>query len=223
MAAAKCFRLPAGSCLVRASFAAPDRDNVLRAFKGEPAPIPMPVLICFLRGINVGGHAIIKMEALRALFVSLKFEQPRTYVQSGNVIFKTRERDMELVATRIKQAIEKEFACSPAVVLRSVADLRAVASSNPFAKRSNIEPAKLLVFFLAARPGRNAAEKLRRLAIQPEELHLMGRELFVYFPDGVGKSKLPWKRVDQALETQGTGRNWNSVTKILELAEGLES
>ena len=209
--------------MVRASFTAPDRDNVLRAFKGDHAPIPMPVLICFLRGINVGGHATIKMEALRALFVSLKFEQPQTYVQSGNVIFKTKERDVELVATRIKQAIERKFACSPAVVLRSIADLRAVASSNPFAKRSNIEPAKLHVFFLAARPGRNAAEKLRQLAIQPEELHLIGRELFIYFPNGAGKSKLPWARVDKALQTQGTGRNWNSVTKILEMAERLES
>jgi uncharacterized protein (DUF1697 family) len=199
------------------------RAKVLRAFRVERAPIPMPVLICFLRGINVGGHAIIKMDALRALFASLKFEQPHTYVQSGNVIFKTTERDVELVATRIKQAIEKKFACSPALVLRSVADLRAVVSSNPFAKRTNIEPAKLHVFFLAARPGRDAAEKLRQLAIRPEELHLMGRELFIYFPDGVGKSKLPWARVDKALETQGTGRNWNSVTKILELAEGLES
>src|SRR5262249_60070309 len=104
-----------------------------------------------------------------------------------------------LDATRINKAIERDFACSPAVVLRSVADLRAVASSNPFAKRSNIEPAKLHVFFLAARPGRGAAEKLHQLAIQPEELHLMGREPFIYFPHGVGKSKLPWKRIDHTL------------------------
>jgi uncharacterized protein (DUF1697 family) len=182
----------------------------------------MSVLICFLRGINVGGHAIIKMEALRALFVSLKLQQPQTYVQSGNIIFGTSERDLGRLAARIKQAIEKKFACSPAVVLRSVADLRAVVSNNPFAKRSNIEPAKLHVFFLAARPAKNAAENLRQLAIQPEELHLMARELFIYFPNGAGKSKLPWTRVDKALETQGTGRNWNSVTKILEMAERLE-
>ena len=183
----------------------------------------MPVLICFLRGINVGGHAIIKMDALRALLLSLKFEEPQTYVQSGNVIFKTSERDLGLLTARIKQAIEKKFACSPGVVLRTVADLRAVVSNNPFAKRTNIEPAKLHAFFLAARPAKSAAENLRQLAIQPEELHLIGRELFIYFPDGAGKSKLPWARVDKALQTQGTGRNWNSVTKILEMAERLDS
>jgi len=183
----------------------------------------MPVLICLLRGINVGGRAIIKMEALRALFVSLKFQQPQTYVQSGNVVFRTPESDLDLLATRIRQAIEKKFACSPAIVLRSVTEFRAVVSGNPFARRNNIEPAKLHVFFLAAQPAKNAAQSLRQLAIQPEELHLIGQELFIYFPNGVGKSKLPWARVDKALETQGTGRNWNSVTKILEIAERLES
>jgi uncharacterized protein (DUF1697 family) len=64
---------------------------------------------------------------------------------------------------------------------------------------------------------------LAALAIQPEELHLVGRELFIYFPNGQGKSKLPWARVDKALQTPGTGRNWNTVTKVLEIAERLES
>jgi len=177
----------------------------------------MPVLVCFLRGINVGGHATIKMDALRALFISLKFHEPETYVQSGNIVFKTPERSLRLVAASIKQAIEKEFSCSPEIILRTAAELRAVVRNNPFAKRSNIEAAKLHVFFLAAQPAKNAAESLRRLAIQPEELHIIGRELFIYFPNGVGKSRLPWARLDKALETKGTGRNWNTVTKVVEM------
>jgi uncharacterized protein (DUF1697 family) len=183
----------------------------------------MPVLVCFLRGINVGGHAKIKMDALRALFVSLKFEEPQTYLQSGNIVFKTSERNLGLLATRIKRAITKHLACSPEIMLRTVAELRAVVSNNPFANRTNIEPSKLHVFFLTAQPAKNAVENLRQLAIQPEELHLMGRELFIYFPNGVGKSKLPWARLDKALQTSGTGRNWNSVTKALEMAERLGS
>lgn len=183
----------------------------------------MPVLICFLRGINVGGHAKIKMDALRALFVSLKFAEPQTYLQSGNVVFKTSEGNRELVAKRIKQAMSRKFGCSPEIMLRSVADLRAVVSNNPFAKRTDIVPGKLLVFFLAAQPAGSASVSLRQLAIQPEELHLIGRELFIYFPNGVGKSKLPWGRLDKVLQTPGTGRNWNSVTKVLEIAERSES
>jgi len=179
----------------------------------------MPVLVCFLRGVNVGGHAKIKMDALRSLFVTLKFEEPQTYVQSGNIVFKTSERNLGLVAARIKQAITKKFACSPEIMLRTVTELRAVVSNNPFAKRTNIEPGKLHAFFLAAQPAKNAEENLRQLAIRPEELHLVGRELFIYFPNGVGKSKLPWARLDKALQTPGTGRNWNSVTKVLEMAE----
>jgi uncharacterized protein (DUF1697 family) len=183
----------------------------------------MPVLVAFLRGVNVGGHANIKMDALRELFLSLEFAEPQTYVQSGNVIFKSSERDLTRIAKRIRQAIEKKFGCCPEVVLRTPDDLRAVISKNPFRKRSDIEPGKLLVSFLAAEPAKDAEKSLTALGIHPEELHLIGRELFIYFPNGMGRSKLPWSRLDKFLQTAGTGRNWNSVTKILEIAERLES
>jgi len=183
----------------------------------------MPVVISFLRGVNVGGHAKIKMDALRDLCVSLKFQEPQTFIQSGNVIFKTTERSLVLVAKRLQQAIEKKFACRPEVILRTADELRRVISKNPFKGRVDIEPGKLLVYFLAAEPAKDATKSLAALAIEPEELHLIDRELFIYFPNGQGKSKLSWARVDKALQTTGTGRNWNSVTKILEIAERLES
>src|SRR6266446_5636200 len=153
----------------------------------------MPVLISMLRAVNVGGHCQIKMEALRTLYSSLKFENPQTYVQSGNVIFKTNERDLALIA------------------------------KNPFAERANIEPNKLLVTFLASDPSTEARENLRKQKFAPEELHVADRELYIYFPNGIGKSKLPWSRLDKILQTPGTGRNWNSVTKMLEIAEKLET
>jgi uncharacterized protein (DUF1697 family) len=179
----------------------------------------MPVLISLLRGVNVGGHAQIKMDALRELYVSLKFEQPQTYVQSGNVIFKTRERDLSCVAKRIQQSIEKKFACCPEVILRTVEELRSIVARNPFVKRRNIEPSKLLVTFLATDPGNEPRENLRKQKFAPEELHIADRELYIYFPNGIGKSKIPWARIDRILQTRGTGRNWNSVTKMLEIAE----
>ena len=163
------------------------------------------------------------MDALRELFLSLKFAEPQTYVQSGNVIFKSSERNLPSIAKRIQGGIETKFGCCPEVVLRTPDDLRAIISKNPFRKRTDIEPGKLLVSFLAADPAKDAVTSLAALAIQPEELHLIGRELFIYFPNGQGKSRLPWARVDKALQTAGTGRNWNSVTKILEIAERLES
>lgn len=197
-------------------------SNLLRA-NSASLENGMPVLICLLRAVNVGGHGQIKMDALRELFTSLKFQDPQTYVQSGNVIFKSSESDLARTATRIQEGIQKQFGCCPQVILRSPGDLRKVIAGNPFRKRKDIEPGKLLVFFLAGEPAKDAAKSLAALAIQPEELHLTGRELYIYFPNGAGKSRLPWARVDKVLQTQGTGRNWNSVTKILEIAERLES
>jgi uncharacterized protein (DUF1697 family) len=183
----------------------------------------MPVLVTFLRGINVGGHAIVKMDALRALFVSLKFRDPQTYVQTGNIVFKTSERSLPAIAVTIQRAIEKKFACRPEVILRTVEELRAVVARNPFAERPEIEPGKLLVSFLAGVPAKDAAESLRLMAISPEELHLLNREVYIYFPNGMGKSKLPWSRLDKVLKTPGTGRNWNSVNAILAMAEKLQA
>jgi uncharacterized protein (DUF1697 family) len=182
----------------------------------------MPVIICMLRGVNVGGHNKIKMDALKALCVSLKLKDPQTYVQSGNVIFKTDEKDIAKLAKRIQDAIDKKIGFRPVVILRTVGELRDVIARNPFAKRSGIEPGKLLVNFLAADPGKEAREKTLAIKVGPEEMHLIGREAYIYFPNGQGRSKFPWPAIERALGTSGTGRNWNSVTKMLEMAEKME-
>jgi uncharacterized protein (DUF1697 family) len=108
------------------------------------------------------------------------------------------------------------------VILRTVGELRDVIARNPFAKRRGIEPGKLLVNFLAADPGREARDKALAIKIGPEEMHLIGREAYIYFPNGQGRSKFPWAAIERALGTSSTGRNWNSVTKMLEMAEKLE-
>jgi uncharacterized protein (DUF1697 family) len=179
----------------------------------------MPVIICMLRGVNVGGRNMIKMDALKALCVSLKLKDPQTYVQSGNIIFSSAEKDLVKLARRIQDAIEKTAGFRPGVVLRTVTELQEVVARNPFAKRSDIEPGKLLVNFLVADPGKEARENALAIKIGPEELHLFDREAYIYFPNGQGRSKLPWSKIERALETTGTGRNWNSVTKMLEMAE----
>jgi uncharacterized protein (DUF1697 family) len=183
----------------------------------------MPVIICMLRGVNVGGHNLIKMDALKVLCVSLKLKDPHTYVQSGNVIFKTDEKDVAKLAKRIQDTIDKNFGFRPEVILRTAADFRDVIKRNPFAKRNGIEPSKLLVTFLAAGPGKEAREQALDINTDPEELHIIGREAYIYFLNGQGRSKLPWPKIERALQTSGTGRNWNSVTKMLEIAEKLEA
>ena len=141
----------------------------------------MPVIICMLRGVNVGGHNMIKMDALKALCVSLKLKDPQTYVQSGNVIFSSSEKDLAKLAKRIQDAIEKTVGFRPGVVLRTAAELQAVVARNPFAKRNGIEPGKLLVNFLAADPGKQAREKALAIQIGPEEISRHGLRTEIWF------------------------------------------
>jgi uncharacterized protein (DUF1697 family) len=183
----------------------------------------MPVLISMLRGVNVGGHNKLKMEALRALCESLQFENARTYVQSGNIVFRTKEKNRLALAAKIQNAIEREFGFRPEVILRTVDELRKAIAASPFADRRDLEPGKLLVTFLASAPGPEMRAKLLGLKDHPEEIHLQGREMYIYFPNGAGQSKLPWSSIERLLKTTGTARNWNSVTKMLAMAEEMEA
>ena len=183
----------------------------------------MAVIVSMLRGVNVGGHNRIKMDALRGLYKSLKLRDPQTYVQSGNVIFRTDERDLVRLAQRVEHGIERRFDFRPAVIVRTTSELRDVIARNPFAKRRGIDPSRLLVTFLASDPGPEAREQVRRMKTAPEELRIEGRELYIYYPDGMARPKLSWAVIERTLKTPGTGRNWNSVTKMLEIAERLEA
>ena len=175
-----------------------------------------------LRGVNVGGHNRLKMDVLRALYASLKLQDAQTYVQSGNVIFKTDEKDSATLGRKIQQAIHRICDIQCEIILRTIAEMREAIANNPFAGRSGIEPGTLLVTFLASEPSSEARTKLLSFRPDPEELHLIGRELYIYFPDGSGRSKLQWASLEKTLKTPGTARNWNSVTKMLEMAEAME-
>jgi uncharacterized protein (DUF1697 family) len=181
----------------------------------------MTAMICLLRGVNVGGHNKIKMDVLRALCESLGLCNPQPYIQSGNVVFLTKESDAVKLAAKIEDAIEKQHGFRPEVLLRTASEIRDVISRNPFADRDGIEPNKLAVMFLAREPEPNVQDAVRKIKPEIEELHLLGRELFIYFPDGMGRSKLV-PLLARALKNAGTARNWNTVVKLLEMAEKLE-
>jgi uncharacterized protein (DUF1697 family) len=183
----------------------------------------MPVVISMLRGVNVGGHNKIKTDALRALYESLKLKDAQTYIQSGNVIFRTKERNHVLLTKRIQDGIESSFGFRPGVVLRTSDELRNVIARNPFAARRDIEPNKLLVTFLAGDPEPEARAAALKIKTDPEELRIDGREAYIYFPDGMARPRLSLPAIERILKTFGTGRNWNSVTKLLEIAEKLEA
>ena len=180
-------------------------------------------MIGLLRGVNLGGHHKVKMDELRALCQRLKLRDVKTYVQSGNIVFRTDEKDAIQLAGRIEKAIERKFGFHSDVVLRTSSELRDVVGSSPFKGRKDLLPAKLIVTFLACELAKEKCDRILLIKAGLEEVKLGGgRELYIYFPDGMGKSKLP-ALLDRALEKTGTARNWNTVTKLLEMAEAMES
>jgi uncharacterized protein (DUF1697 family) len=184
--------------------------------------LKMNVVVTMLRGVNVGGHNRIKMDALRALYESLRLRDAATCIQSGNVVFRSDEPDLVRLAGRIERGIERTFGFRPAVIVRTASELRGVIANNPFSTRRNVDPSKLLVFFLASDPGPDARDTIQRIKADPEELRIAGRELYIHFPNGAGRSKLPIV-ITRAAKTPMTSRNWNIVTKLLQMAEALEA
>jgi uncharacterized protein (DUF1697 family) len=183
----------------------------------------MAVIICMLRGVNLAGKRKIKMDALKALYESLGLRDVKTLLQSGNVVFRTERRDMVALTKKIESAIERKFGFHSDVILRTSSELRDVIARNPFAKRAGIDASRLLVSFLVSDPGAEARENVMRIKAEPEELRIDGREVYIYFPNGMARPKLSMALVERTLKTSWTGRNWNTVRKLLEMAEGLEA
>lgn len=179
----------------------------------------MPVVITMLRGVNVGGRNLVKMDALRELCKTLDLREACTHLQSGNVVFKT--RSLGALAARIEGGIERTFGFHSDVILRTPAEMKTVIANIPF-DTSAIDPAKLLVYFLARDPGEEARERISKIDTGPEELRVCARELYIYFPNGMARPKLSTAALDRALKVPATGRNWNTVNKLLEIAERLD-
>src|SRR6516164_375916 len=136
----------------------------------------MPAVICMLRGVNLGTRRM-KMDALRAMCESLGLECPQTYVQSGNVVFRTKERNLAKLTKRIEDAIEGTFGFRSDTVLRTADEMRDAIARNPFAGRSGIEPGKLLVVFLAGDINAEARKVIGAIQDVPEEAVLSGRQI----------------------------------------------
>jgi uncharacterized protein (DUF1697 family) len=182
----------------------------------------MAVVISLLRAVNLGSHNKVGMSALKTLYESLDLSDVQTYVQSGNVVCRARHTDLRGLAALISDAFEAAFGFRTSIVMRTLPELRSVVARNPFATREAIAPNRLLVTFLNGDPARRAAEEIRGLDAYPEELHLIGRELYIHYPNGAGRSRLPAARLEKAIGVPGTARNWNTVLRLLDIAEALE-
>lgn len=181
----------------------------------------MPLFAALLRGINVGANKRMKMEALRKVFVELGHVAVKTYLQSGNVVFRSAASDRGKLARGIEAGIEKAFGFHSDVILRSASELRQAIASNPFAGRPDLDAAKLLVIFLDGRLPAAEAKALRELDAAPDEIWPLASEIFIYYPDGMGRSKLD-RSMGKVLKTNGTARNWRTTNALLAMIETAE-
>lgn len=170
----------------------------------------MTVYVALLRAVNVGGTGKLPMDDLKALCRRIGFEDVRTYIQSGNVIFRS-DREAASAQAMLAGSLAARMKAPVGVILRTPSELRRTISGNPFPKAP---PNRVIVFFLDARPEKGALDGLRIPG--KEEVRLVRREIFVYYPDGQGQSRL---RLPQA--KTGTGRNFNTVVALSEMADEL--
>ena len=179
----------------------------------------MPIYIAMLRGINVSGQKLIKMDALRDSMAALGFRQVKTYVQSGNIIFEAGKNSPVSAAEKIGKQILKDYGFSLPVIMRTAEEMERVARENPLLKEAGIDESKLHVTFLSSAAPGTAAQVLSPLATKPERLRVCGREIYLYCPNGYGDTKVSNNALEKKLGVRATTRNWKTVNALLALAQ----
>lgn len=179
----------------------------------------MTACVALFRGINVGGNHQVNMTKLKALHESLGLQNVVTYIQSGNVVFHSAEADSAQIQRQIEASFEPQFGFHSDVIVRSVDEFNQIVARNPFQGQQNKESNRLVVMFLAARPEDSAQDALRTAYAGPEEIFIIGQEMYIYYPDGMGRSKLTGSFIERKLKTVGTARNWNTVLHLQEMLQ----
>jgi len=170
--------------------------------------------VALLRGINVGGKNLLPMKALAEIFAKAGSSDVKTYIQSGNVVF--RSGNPRLVAAAVGVEIAARFGFQPPVVVRSATEMGRVIAQNPFLARG-IDTAWLHVMFLADEPTREMVAGLDRARSAGDEFAVVGREIYLHLPHGAAKTKLTNAYFDSKLKTVGTQRNWRTVLTLAEM------
>jgi uncharacterized protein (DUF1697 family) len=172
--------------------------------------------IALFRAINVGGKNVLPMKELVAVLEGLGARNVRTYIQSGNVVFESPEKDASRLASKMGQAIKKRFGFEPHVLLLELEDLERAIKKNPFPEAES-DPQALHTGFLASAPQKPDLKALESLKTKSERFRLIDRVFCLHAPEGIGRSKLAAK-AEKLLGVPMTDRNWRTVCKIQDMA-----
>ena len=178
----------------------------------------MNTWISLLRGINVGGAKRLKMADLRALYADLGFASVQTVLQSGNAAFQSDLSEPAQIIDIIEMGIQDRFGFESKIILRDPAAHDALITANPYLETPEFDPKKVLVFYL--REPHTDADIQRLIAAHtgPERITPVPGHLYLYYPDGMGRSRLDVKFLERHLDNIGTARNWNTTLKLRDLA-----
>lgn len=169
----------------------------------------MPTYISMLRGINVSGQKSIKMEKLKELYESLKFNDIKTYIQSGNVMFECKDSDYKSLEKKIENKIKEKIGFDVVIFIRTRNELKKVIENNPFK-----EDERIYVTFLSSVPSKIPIDEINKAKGKSEKYFISSREIYFSCPNGYGKTKLSNNFFENKLKVTATTRNWNTV-KVL--------
>jgi uncharacterized protein (DUF1697 family) len=176
----------------------------------------MATLVSMLRGVNVGGHKRLKMSELGKLYESLGFTDVRTYVQTGNVVFSHASQDTKNVARQIEKELRARLNLDITVFVKTPSELSNLVDRNPFKKS---EPSRVHVTFLSTKPDKVPTDKIESIRTEGEAIFIHDREVYLFTPNGYGRSKLSNSFFEKTLNLKATTRNWNTVKALLNMAK----
>jgi uncharacterized protein (DUF1697 family) len=177
----------------------------------------MKKFISILRGINVGGHKKIKMDALRQLFINLGYRNVKTYIQSGNVIFSSENTESGELEKIIAQEIIQTFGFEVPVLIFSAEELTDILENNPFGTDDAKDPSFIYITFLSENPNPDILKKIAGSTFRPDEFVNINRAVYLYCPGGYGNTKLTNTFFENKLKLTATTRNLNTATELFKL------
>lgn len=172
--------------------------------------------IALLRGINVSGHKKILMADLRNLLSD--FENVKTYIQSGNILFESNSKNTSKLEQQISELIYKKYGFEVPVIVKTIKEWMFAFENNPFLKDSTISIKQLYVTFLSEIPKKENIELMKQLDYSPDIFIIKNDLVYSCYPNGPGRSKMTINVFEKKLSVPATSRNWNTVTKLLELS-----
>ena len=175
--------------------------------------------VALLRGINVVGKKMIRMEDLRKLFESLYFLNIKTYIQSGNVVFDVDNEDPDYLRKTIEDKILEVLNMQVSVLIRNHSQLQSVIANNLFLNDPTIKLESLYVTFLSYQPDIELLEKIREFNFPPDDFKILDNEIYVYCPNGYGKTKLNNSFFESKLKLRATTRNWRTLNVLNEMSD----